>query len=68
IIPSISSPIPGMPGGKPSGVRCIHLSADYRCALWNKPERPGVCQAFRAEPDFCGDDREDAISILSSLL
>jgi Fe-S-cluster containining protein len=28
IAPSISSPIPGMPRGKPGGVRCIHLSED----------------------------------------
>jgi len=68
IVPSISSPIPGMPNGKPSGVRCIHLLADYKCALWNNPERPGVCMAFRAEPEFCGSDREEAVSILSSLL
>lgn len=68
IVVSISSPIPGMPGGKPAGVRCIHLADDYRCALWGKPERPPVCSAFRAEEEFCGNDRDEAIRILSSLL
>jgi len=68
IAPSISSPVPGMPEGKPAGVRCLHLTPDYRCTLWGKPERPDVCSAFRAEPDFCGSDRNEAISILTSLL
>ncbi len=68
IAPSISSPIPGMPEGKPAGVRCLHLTPDYRCALWGKPERPEVCSAFRAEPDFCGSNRNEALSILTSLL
>jgi len=57
-----------MPEGKPAGVRCFHLTPDYRCALWGKPERPDVCNAFRAEPDFCGSDRNEAMSILTSLL
>jgi len=65
---SISSPIPGMPDGKPGGVRCIHLLQDYRCALWGKPERPGVCSAFKAEEEFCGSDRDEALKILSSLM
>ncbi len=29
---SISSPIPGLPAGKPAGVRCPQLTADNRCA------------------------------------
>jgi len=57
-----------MPEGKPAGVRCLHLTPDYRCALWGRPDRPDVCHAFRAEPDFCGTDRNEAMSILTSLL
>lgn len=57
-----------MPDGKPAGVRCIHLMADYRCGLWGKPERPEVCGAFRAEEEFCGRDRDEAIQILTSLM
>ncbi|NBX68342.1 MAG: YkgJ family cysteine cluster protein, partial [Proteobacteria bacterium] len=26
IAPSISSPLPGMPHGKPAGVRCVNLN------------------------------------------
>lgn len=68
IATSISSPIPGMPGGKPAGVRCINLLDDYRCAIYNTPEKPKVCSDFKAEPEFCGRTREEALGILSSLL
>jgi len=64
---SISSPIPGMPDGKPAGVRCIHLLDDYKCALWGNTLRPKVCSDFKAEPEFCGTDREEAMKILTSL-
>ncbi|MFW5819690.1 MAG: YkgJ family cysteine cluster protein [Bacteroidota bacterium] len=65
--PSISSPIPGMPEGKPAGVKCIHLTEDYRCAIFHHPDRPGVCADFQAEDLFCGQNRNDALRILSSL-
>jgi hypothetical protein len=64
---SISSPIPGMEGGKAVGERCIHLMDDYKCALFGKPERPPVCSAFKAEPLFCGTNRDEAMKILLSL-
>ncbi|MFZ2340735.1 MAG: YkgJ family cysteine cluster protein [Bacteroidales bacterium] len=67
IAASISSPIPGMPGGKPAGVRCPHLTEDYKCALFNSPERPAVCSAFQAEPEFCGNTPEEACRILYDL-
>jgi Fe-S-cluster containining protein len=40
--PSISSPIPGMPQGKPAGVPCIQLDAQLRCKIFGQPERPSV--------------------------
>jgi len=67
IAASISSPIPGMPEGKPAGVRCPHLTDDLRCALFNSPERPAVCSAFKAEPEFCGTNPEEAYRILYDL-
>ncbi|PAS17689.1 hypothetical protein CGT75_04930, partial [Vibrio cholerae] len=39
IAPSISSPIPGMPNGKPAGVRCVQLNEDNLCQLFGRPER-----------------------------
>lgn len=64
---SISSAIPGMPEGKPAGVRCIHLLDDYRCAIYTDAGYPKVCTGFRAEPEFCGSCREEAMKILQSL-
>ncbi|MCG7598676.1 YkgJ family cysteine cluster protein [Halomonas sp. McH1-25] len=61
IAPSISSPIPGMPQGKPAGVRCIQLDENNLCRLFNDPTRPAVCQRFDYDPDLCGSDREEAV-------
>jgi len=67
IAPSISSPIPGMPGGKPAGVRCVHLSEDYRCLLFSKPERPAVCNGLRPSAEMCGANRDEALAYLEWL-
>jgi hypothetical protein len=67
IAPSISSPIPGMSGGKPAGIPCIQLLPDYRCALFGRPERPPVCAALRPNDEMCGQSREEALSFLSEL-
>jgi len=67
ITPSISSPIPGMPNGKPAGVRCVQLTDDYRCAIFGKPERPEVCGRLRPSPSMCGAHRDEAIAILAAL-
>ncbi|MCQ2031803.1 YkgJ family cysteine cluster protein [Stutzerimonas zhaodongensis] len=67
IAPSISSPIPGMPSGKPAGVRCLHLSDVNLCGLFGNPARPAVCAEFQADVMFCGDDRQDAIRLLGWL-
>jgi Fe-S-cluster containining protein len=67
IAPSISSAIPGMPNGKPAGVRCIQLDNANRCKIFGKPERPAVCARLRPSPAMCGDSRDMAISFLSEL-
>ncbi len=64
---SISSPIPGMPAGKPAGVRCPALTRDYRCALYGRPERPAVCAALRPMPEMCGSSRDEALAYLAAL-
>jgi hypothetical protein len=56
-----------MPEGKPAGTRCIHLLNDYRCAIYGDPSKPKVCSDFKAEQEFCGTSREDALKILLSL-
>ena len=67
IAPSISSPIPGMPNGKPAGVRCVQLTDDYRCRIYERPERPAVCAGFKASIESCGATREDALANLAWL-
>ncbi len=67
IAPSISSPIPGMPGGKPAGVRCVQLSADNHCRLFGKPERPAVCRSLRPSEEMCGRSAEEALLRLTLL-
>lgn len=67
IAPSISSPIPGMPHGKPAGVRCIQLTDDNRCKLFGCPERPPVCNELQASSEMCGHSREDAMTYLQRL-
>ena len=67
IAPSISSPIPGMPRGKPAGVRCIHLTDDYLCGIYNDPDRPKVCADFQADPEVCGNSRNEALRLLQEL-
>ncbi|MCE2916079.1 MAG: YkgJ family cysteine cluster protein [Rubrivivax sp.] len=67
IAPSISSPIPGMPLGKPAGARCVQLDDDDRCRLFGRPERPSVCSSLRPTADMCGDDRSHALRWLGHL-
>lgn len=67
IAPSISSPLPGMPGGKPAGARCVNLSLDGRCLVWGTPDYPEVCRGFRAMADVCGESREQALALLTAL-
>lgn len=67
IAPSISTPIPGMPNGKPAGVRCIQLTEDNLCQLFGKPERPLVCHELMPERMMCGDTNEQAMIYLTEL-
>lgn len=67
IAPSISSPIPGMPDGKPAGVRCVQLAEDNYCLIFAMPERPAVCAAFTADSAVCGTSSAEAIQLLGWL-
>ena len=67
IAPSISSPIPGMPHGKPAGVRCVQLDGLNRCRIFGQPERPAVCAGLKPEPEMCGRDGAEAMAFLAAL-
>ncbi|WP_425605491.1 YkgJ family cysteine cluster protein [Pseudoxanthomonas putridarboris] len=65
--PSITSPIPGMPHGKPAGVACVQLDDALRCRLFCKPERPAFCASLKPGPTMCGASRAEAMAMLSAL-
>lgn len=65
--PSITSPIPGMPQGKPAGVPCVQLDEQLRCRLFGKPERPAFCASLRPSGDMCGATRAQALAMLGAL-
>ncbi len=67
IAPSISTPIPGMPEGKPAGVRCIQLTDNNKCKLFGNKERPEVCKNLMASVEMCGDDDKHARDFLTLL-
>jgi Fe-S-cluster containining protein len=67
IAPSISSAIPGMPEGKPAGVRCVQLDDDNRCRIFGRLERPAVCASLRPSQEMCGNTRTEALIYLARL-
>ena len=67
IAPSLSSAIPGMPQGKPAGIRCAQLTADNACKIYGAPERPDVCVSYQATPEYCGTNRNEALQLLYEL-
>ncbi|MCY7355821.1 MAG: YkgJ family cysteine cluster protein [Lysobacter sp.] len=67
IAPSITSPIPGMPYGKPAGIPFVQLNDDYRCRLFGRPERPSFCASLKPDASMCGVSRAEAFVILDAL-
>lgn len=67
IAPSISSPMPGMPQGKPAGVPCVQLDDALRCRLFGQPQRPACCSGLQPSQEMCGTDRAAALLWLTQL-
>lgn len=67
IAPSISSSIPGMPYGKPAGVRCIQLNEENLCKLFGSPLRPVVCGSLQPSEEMCSNSNEEAFLYLQEL-
>ena len=67
IAPSISSAIPGMPQGKPAGVRCVQLDDANQCRIFNLPERPAVCGQLAPALEMCGATAAHALGWLTQL-
>ncbi len=67
IAPSISSPIPGMPNGKPANTRCVQLDDAMRCKIFFSPLRPKVCASLQARREMCFTHRDQALEYLVQL-
>jgi hypothetical protein len=67
IAPSVTSPIPGMPQGKPAGVACVQLGADRRCRLFGDPRRPAFCSGLAPSLEMCGESAGQALAWLARL-
>lgn len=68
IAPSISQAYANMPAGKAAGQPCVNLdSRDGFCKIWGQASYPSFCHNFQAEPEFCGENRDQALQILSFL-
>lgn len=67
IAPSISSPIPGMPNGKPANVLCVQLDENFSCKIFNAPERPLVCASLKPSSAMCGNFKDEALKYLLQL-
>jgi uncharacterized protein len=67
IAPSITTPLPGMPHGKPAGMPCVQLDETYGCRLFGRPERPAFCVGLKPQPAMCGTQREEAMENLRIL-
>lgn len=65
--PSISSPIPGMPDGKPANTRCVQLSEQDLCLIFGSPLRPAVCSGLQPSREMCGESRDEAMIYLLDL-
>jgi Fe-S-cluster containining protein len=64
---SISSAIPGMPNGKPAGVRCVNLSDDNLCKIHDSKDSPQVCKNLIPSREMCGSSYEHALEYLTNL-
>lgn len=67
ITPSIATPLPGMPHGKPAGVRCAQLTEAGLCLLFGKADRPAFCVSLKPHPSMCGADAAEAMRNLEEL-
>ncbi len=67
IAPSISSPIPDLPDGKPAGMRCVQLTGDNRCSIFGRADRPAVCSSLRPGAEMCGNSDAEALERLTLL-
>lgn len=68
IAPSINTPLPNMPQGKPAGQWCENLDRDtLQCKIWGKENYPKLCKDFKPCEDVCGSSREEALILIETM-
>ncbi|MCV6621115.1 MAG: YkgJ family cysteine cluster protein [Cellvibrionaceae bacterium] len=68
IAPSIKQAMPNMPAGKAAGELCANLDpVSLQCRIWGQQDYPDFCRGFQPDVDFCGENRDQAMQILSLL-
>lgn len=48
-------------------MRCLQLTEDNLCRIYEDPARPAVCGRLRPEPAICGASREEALVLIGQL-
>ena len=56
-----------MPRGKVAGERCIQLSDNNSCLIFDDPNRPLVCASLKPSQEMCHGSREQALIWLEKL-
>ncbi len=64
---SISSPLPGMPKGKPAGIPCVNLTSQKSCSIHGTPEYPAICASFAPSEEMCGHSYAEAAAWIGNL-
>jgi len=67
IAPSITTPMPNMPAGKPPGVRCANLNDTNECTLYGQAQRPAFCAGWQPTPELCGGGFDQAMKNVAIL-
>lgn len=67
IVVSISSPLPGMPEGKPAGVRCTNLDEHNGCRIHGTKDYPKICGDFKPEKEMCGQNNQESFAYLEKM-
>jgi len=63
IAPTITSELPNMQDGKPSGVYCANLNPEtFACNIWEKDNYPDFCRKYKPCEEICGSTKEQALT------
>lgn len=54
-----------MQNGKPAGVRCVQLTDENQCRIFDSDLRPTVCGNLQPADEMCGDCAAEAMKRLT---